>query len=362
MLFSTSFRARGPRCRATFALPISTVLLLGWFCQCPAPAAGGESGVAAARKDLAGGGLSQSVDQFLDRVESPVPPRKTRQVRHTRNPEGQIIGLRLKGTALQNADFPLIGRMPQLQILDLSGTNVTDDDLRHLSGLKGLRELILWETGIGDAGAAHLAAMQGLCRLNLGRTNLTDAGLRHLGGLDDLRHLVLTGNSISDVGLKHLKALNRLQGLKLSSTGITDDGLRELVGLKDLRGLTLDRTKVTDAGLKALAALPALKWMSSPESVAVELARRLQNNDYEAIDEMLAVGLGASSMPQRGQFLQKGLEVIPQTGADRERGWRRFRLEMHWIEDPAKVPQTFYAVFAVERATVSLHDIGINGR
>jgi hypothetical protein len=180
--------------------------------------------------------------------------------------------------------------------------------------------------------------------------------------LKNLRWLALTSNPISDDGLKHLGELPYLGVLKLSGTDVTDQGLRELRGLKNLSGLTLDRTKVSDLGLKYLAGLPRFEWAASPRGVAEELARRLQRKDYQAIDDMLAVGLTASSIPQRGESRIKSLDAIERSASDRLRGWHRFRLEMHWTESPAKPPKTFYADLAVDRGTAFLYDMGILDR
>ena len=52
--------------------------------------------------------------------------------------------------------------MGQIEVLDISGTGLTDEDLPHLESLTGLRELGLWETGITDEGLVHLARLKRL--------------------------------------------------------------------------------------------------------------------------------------------------------------------------------------------------------
>ncbi len=93
----------------------------------------------------------------------------------------QLISLRLTG--LQIKDFSLLPRLEKLWHLNLSGTNITDAGLAHLSELKNLRQLDLSGTNITDAGLAHLSGLKMLFRLNLSGTNITDAGLAHLSGL-----------------------------------------------------------------------------------------------------------------------------------------------------------------------------------
>jgi hypothetical protein len=62
----------------------------------------------------------------------------------------------------------------------LSGTKVTDDDLKHLEGMKHLKTLDLSETYITDAGLEHLGGLKQLRRLVLWHTQTTDAGVAKL--------------------------------------------------------------------------------------------------------------------------------------------------------------------------------------
>ena len=55
-----------------------------------------------------------------------------------------------------------------------------DEDLAHLKGLTGLRELWLSGTQITDAGLAHLKGLTGLRELGLSYTKVTDAGVNSL--------------------------------------------------------------------------------------------------------------------------------------------------------------------------------------
>lgn len=82
--------------------------------------------------------------------------------------------------------------------LELSGTGITDEGLRHLAGLPGLK------------------------RLYLSRTSISDAGLAHLGSLRELEYLNLYGTQVSSAGLEHLKPLPRLRQLYLWQTQVTE--------------------------------------------------------------------------------------------------------------------------------------------
>jgi len=62
--------------------------------------------------------------------------------------------------------------------------------------------------------------------LDLGYSNITDEGLKHISGLTSLQNLYLYENQITDEGLKHLSSLTSLQKLSLSVNRITDDGIK----------------------------------------------------------------------------------------------------------------------------------------
>jgi len=307
---------------------------------------------AAALEDLA----PALIEAFLDRVETRPPPRRGRISRHSRNERGAIISLRLSDANLEKADFALIGQLRELETLDLSRTNVTDDDLRPLGGLPKLRELKLWGARLDGSGLKHLSGLEGLERLDMGDTKVTDESLRHLTELGNLHHLVLVRALVGDAGLEHVAQMGGLRSLKLTGTKVTDEGLRSLRRLGDLRGLTLDDTAITDAGLKYLAESPRFAWAASATATAEEFVRRIERGDHTAVAEMYAVGL---TIPDQGQFREPKL-VVPLSEADQARGSRRYRLEMRWTWEAEKIDTTFYADFSVDRATIIVHQMGID--
>ena len=111
-----------------------------------------------------------------------------------------------------SATYALLGKIPSIVELDLSGGQFQAADLAPVATLKNLR------------------------KLNLSRSNLNDAGLAHVKGLD------------------------QLESLNLFHTEVTNAGLDQIKGLKNLKRLYVFETKVNDAGADALAkALPALR-------------------------------------------------------------------------------------------------------
>ncbi len=173
--------------------------------------------------------------------------------------ESKLIRLRLFRAKIGDRGLKHLSGLKNLRELNLRADFLTetpiigDAGLKHLSGLKNLRKLDLGETQVGDRGLKHLSGLKNLRKLNLIRTQVGDSGLKHLSGLKNLRKLYLVGTQIGDGGLKHLSGLKNLRELDLEETQVGDGGLKHLFGLKNLRKLNVFRTYVTDHQLKLLA-------------------------------------------------------------------------------------------------------------
>jgi Leucine-rich repeat (LRR) protein len=131
--------------------------------------------------------------------------------------------------------------------LDLENTDFTDADLKGVSSIGAVSDLVLSDCkGVTDARMKELANLNSLAQLWLGGTDVTDTGLKELGNLKKLTILSLTGcNTVTDVGVKELARLNNLTILDLSSTQVTDTGVKELAGLTTLSDLKLDDTQAS---------------------------------------------------------------------------------------------------------------------
>jgi hypothetical protein len=108
--------------------------------------------------------------------------------------------------------------------VDLTGSDVTDEQLRAISGLKHIEYLSLCEAPITDAGLVHLSEVPRLVELHLDYTGITDAGLAHLDGCADLAILVLDDTAITDAGLLRLSKHRRLIYISAGRTALTESG------------------------------------------------------------------------------------------------------------------------------------------
>ena len=156
---------------------------------------------------------------------------------------------------LDRDGFRRLGALQQLELLQLEGTPVTDDDLVHLRDCPELTHLGLNSTAITDRGLESLAKLH-LQQLDVSDTEITNAGLAHLAPLP-LQGLRINATSISDAGLALLSALP-LTTLSANDTNITGSGLIHLAGMP-LEQLSLAGTPVSDAHLAELAACSSLR-------------------------------------------------------------------------------------------------------
>lgn len=132
--------------------------------------------------------------------------------------------------------------------------------LRHLSNVKQLRELYVFEdSGVTDAGVAHIGELSELERLTLWSRRVTDRGIRHLIDLKGLRRLDLAGLRIGDESLATFHEMSELEELILSETLVRGDGLANLH--PNIRRLHLYDTEVDDKAVVHLLSLPQLRYL-----------------------------------------------------------------------------------------------------
>jgi hypothetical protein len=114
------------------------------------------------------------------------------------------------------------GRGNALSFLDTLGENdlqaiflhgSSDNELSHLHGLTGLREIYLSGKGITDAGIYDLWKLKNLHRLYLYDTAITDNGAEALKGLTGLRCITFCGSGVTENIMGKIK--NFLPGCRI---------------------------------------------------------------------------------------------------------------------------------------------------
>jgi hypothetical protein len=166
-----------------------------------------------------------------------------------------------------------LARLPDLEEVRTNGSWITPGFLRQLQEVKKLRSLSI---NLGRAGGpglegaafekakreslAYLGTMQQLRALDLSHSNLTDDDLKPLTGLKNLEELDLSGNiKISDEGLKVIAGIGSLRRLRLRGVAFGDEGLAALTALSNLEQLHLEPLRQEDKDYRQKAGLPLPK-------------------------------------------------------------------------------------------------------
>ena len=93
-----------------------------------------------------------------------------------------------------------------LEELRIAGIPITDEGMKHLSGLTALRVLQIYDdqANVGDSGVSALKDMRRLEYLWISGP-ITDRGLGQLEHLESLRFLYARSRMISDAAVQYLK-------------------------------------------------------------------------------------------------------------------------------------------------------------
>ncbi len=155
--------------------------------------------------------------------------------------------------ALNHTDKQLADK--ERTTLHLSG-NCTDEHLRQLANNQFLKKLELIETDFDDRVFPLLAKIPNLEAVDLSATEVSK--LTDVGSCKKLTILDLKATQITDSSLEQLRPLTELRTLKLNDTKITDKGVARLVKIQPkLNDLDLTRTPITS---KAADYLAELQW------------------------------------------------------------------------------------------------------
>ncbi len=156
----------------------------------------------------------------------------------------------LQPLLVTNKDLAMITGLADLEVLDLRGTQISDEAVTHLKDLPKLEQLYLGGSVVTDTEPTLFYA------------RFTDAAIDPVVELTTLKTLSLARTDIGDKAISKLPALTNLEVLFLLGTNVTDQSVEPLSKMKSLKELYLQETAVTPEGLQRLReALPDAKIM-----------------------------------------------------------------------------------------------------
>lgn len=139
------------------------------------------------------------------------------------------VSVKFSGPSAVTAEsLGVVGDLPNLDTLSLSGRRFAPTALAALAPATKLQKLFLQDTSTNDDSLVHLQGLDQLEMLGLARTQVTDRGLVELVQLRGLKYLSLNGLPISDAGVDSLCRMSTLTELEVVQTDISSEGLQRL--------------------------------------------------------------------------------------------------------------------------------------
>lgn len=189
----------------------------------------------------------------------------------TRDADGFVIDVDLRGTAADDESLPVLAPLTRLRSLHLDELPITDAGIASLKSFKGpLASLDLRDCALTNAAMEHLAGIKSLRAIRLsganGKTSVDDTGIAFLATLPSLKVLAADELFVSTAGLEALKGVGSLEELYLKSTLVDDDSMLIAAGFPNLKKLRISKTQVSNDGLKHLTACRKLEDIDLSEN------------------------------------------------------------------------------------------------
>nr|CAD21749.1 hypothetical leucine-rich repeat protein 1, LRRP1 [Trypanosoma brucei] len=164
--------------------------------------------------------------------------------------------LSLHGCTDIDAGIGCLGNLPQLKMLDLSGTNTDNESLRSLCLSQTMVSLNLshcWKM----TNVSHISSLEALNELNLSNCFGINAGWEAIEKLQQLHVAILPNTHITDRDISHFSNCKNLVTLDLSFCNKLLD-VTTLSNITTLEDLNLDNCSNIRKGLSVLGELPRL--------------------------------------------------------------------------------------------------------
>ena len=133
----------------------------------------------------------------------------------------------------------------KLKVIDLSRNKISDfgSDL-FISHQKYMEKVFLFGTELSDEGVTFVSKCPNIQVLGLNRTNITDKGLETICVNKNINKLYIGNTRISDDGVKQLIKLKNLEVLDIYRTRITGKGVALILDLPKLKEINIAELNV----------------------------------------------------------------------------------------------------------------------
>ena len=165
---------------------------------------------------------------------------------------------------------------------DFKSRTFTPAEIRFLASKTSLVGVRFTDCPIGDKEVRALSRLPHLCNVILEGTRVTDGALKHLAAMPELYLLSLDRTRITGTGFRYFANHPSLGVIWVNGTRITDRTLPLLVKVPNLSTLCIKSTKVSFRGVLQLASHPRIKV------VARKSINAKQMSEFEALQRRQA--------------------------------------------------------------------------
>lgn len=183
-------------------------------------------------------------------------------------PDNSLGSLKFRNGKVRSATLiNQIARQPNLGVLDLSDTVISESDFKVIAGLKKLRMLNVDSHNIDQKllfDSLFLPRLEGVGLLGL--SNCTPV-LEILSSSKKLKFLTLTSAKLTKKDFAIIGRMTKLEHLLVNGTNLDDDDLRQLTKLQDLQYLNVHATSITAKSVPTLRKFRRIKLLTLPPAV-----------------------------------------------------------------------------------------------
>lgn len=163
-------------------------------------------------------------------------------------------------TPVRDEGLVQIRDLATLEVLHIEYADVTEEGIRSLAGMTGLRELSIYAKVPGSA-LTPLSSLPNLEDLNLAEIRMTDADIEMFKAFPALKSLNLRSDELTGEGMRYLRDMATLEEVSGRFRAATDESMQHLAGL-NFKALNLDRSAVGDRGLRPVGGMVELEFLS----------------------------------------------------------------------------------------------------
>lgn len=176
------------------------------------------------------------------------------------DPDG-LFGINMKRLEVTDDDMKYVAKLTGLKHIELEGTDITSRGIFNLEPLKNLQFLGADKTMIRGDAMKSIAKHPMMENLVIGHNDLDDDNLKYLVALKKVTNLQVDNIHMSNKGLAHVLKLPELTVLKISGNNRISDASIQMMQKSKIKSLNVQSTGVGPASLPYFQKLTKLRHL-----------------------------------------------------------------------------------------------------